>query len=68
MYGSTDLVTDAPSLDGVYYGGTGATGACDSWFFFDAATNAMIETRFKFTVSNQPLAIDVPRIIVQASK
>lgn len=56
---------DAPSLDGIYYGGTGASGACDAWFWFDASTNALIETRFKTTVSNQPLAIDVPEIKVK---
>ncbi len=55
----------APSLDGIYYGGTGASGACDSWFWFDASTNALVETRFKTTVSDQPLAIDVPLIRVK---
>lgn len=59
---------DAPSLDGVYYGGTGASGACDAWFWFDASTNALVETRFKTTVSDQPLAIDVPEIRVQLKK
>lgn len=58
------ILRDAPSLDGVYYGGTGASGACDSWFWFDAGTNALVETRFKTTVSDQPLAIDVPQIKV----
>ena len=56
------VLRDAPSLDGVYYGGTGASGACDAWFWFDASTNALVETRFKITVSDQPLAIDVPEI------
>lgn len=56
---------NAPSLDGIYYGGTGASGACDAWFWFDAGTNALIETRFKTTVSDQPLAIDVPEIKVR---
>lgn len=63
MYNS--VLRDAPSLDGVYYGGTGASGACDSWFWFDAGTNALVETRFKTTVSDQPLAIDVPEIKVR---
>ena len=58
------ILRDAPSLDGIYYGGTGASGACDSWFWFDAGTNALVETRFKTTVSDQPLAIDVPQIRV----
>ncbi|MBI2113019.1 MAG: hypothetical protein HYT50_00350 [Candidatus Wildermuthbacteria bacterium] len=60
IYGG--VLRDAPSLDGVYYGGTGASGACDAWFWFDAATNALVETRFKTTVSDQPLNIDVPQI------
>ena len=59
------VLRDAPSLDGVYYGGTGASGACDAWFWFDASTNALVETRFKTTVSDQPLAIDVPQIRVE---
>lgn len=59
------VLQDAPSLDGIYYGGTGASGACDAWFWFDAGTNALVETRFKTTVSDQPLAIDVPEIKVR---
>ena len=59
------ILRDAPSLDGIYYGGTGASGACDAWFWFDAGTNALVETRFKITVSDQPLAIDVPEIRVR---
>lgn len=62
---SNSILRDAPSLDGIYYGGTGASGACDSWFWFDAGTNALVETRFKTTVSDQPLAIDVPEIKVR---
>lgn len=56
---------NAPSLDGIYYGGTGASGACDAWFWFDSGTGALVETRFKTTVSDQPLAIDVPEIKVR---
>lgn len=62
-----NVVRDAPSLDGIYYGGTGASGACDAWFWFDAGTNALVESRFKFTVSDQALAIDVPEIKVKIS-
>ena len=65
MHGS--VLRDAPSLDGIYYGGTGASGACDSWCWFDAGTNALIETRFKTTVSDQPLAIDVPEIRIRVA-
>ena len=62
------VVVDAPSLDGIYYGGTGASGACDAWFWFDASTGALVESRFKFTISNQPLAIEVPEIRVRIKK
>ena len=39
------LIVTAPSLDGMFYGGGGAAAGCDAWFFFDAATDAMIEIR-----------------------
>jgi len=65
---SSSIPVDAPSMDGIYYGGTGASGACDAWFWFDAITNALVETRFKTTVSDQPLAIDVPMITIKNIK
>jgi hypothetical protein len=49
-------VVQSPALDGVYYG---SGGSCDQWFFFDAATDAMIEiTGFKVFTSDQPLLVD----------
>lgn len=36
-----NLVMTAPSLDGVYYGGSGSTSADAGWIFIDANTNAL---------------------------
>lgn len=53
----------APALDGVYYG---SGGACDQWFFFDAATDAMVEVSgFKIFTSDAPLAINADPIRVE---
>lgn len=51
----------APGLDGVYYGGSG----CDAWYFFDAATDAYIETKgLAHFITDQPLDIRVDQIKV----
>lgn len=61
------VVLTSPSLDGMYYGGSGASAGCDEWFFFDAATNAMIKIRgVNFFVADQPLALQADAIQVQA--
>lgn len=44
-------VTTAPALDGVYYKG----GGCETKFFFDAATDAMILTDMKIRALDVPL-------------
>ena len=36
-----NLKMTAPSLDGIYYGGSGAASACNGWIFIDAATGSM---------------------------
>lgn len=60
-----NLVLTAPSLDGIFYGGSGASGACQSHFFFDAATGAMIEIgSLPFWVSDQPLLLEAEPILV----
>lgn len=60
-----NLKMTAPSLDGIYYGGSGASGACDSWFFFDSATNALVQIRgVKWFSSDQPLRLDAKPIVV----
>jgi len=60
------VTRSAPGMDGVYYGGN----ACDSEYFFDAATDSLIEivTRggLSMFVSEQPLELDVQRIRVDA--
>lgn len=63
QYGN--LVLTAPSLDGIYYGGSGASSGCDAWFFFDSATDALIEIRgVKFFTTDQPLRLDADPIAV----
>jgi hypothetical protein len=57
-------VLTAPSLDGVYYGGAGGS-AGNGWFFFDAATDALIILYdVKLFVSDVPLKLDVKPILV----
>lgn len=59
------IVLTAPSLDGIYYGGAGASSGCDEWIFFDASTNAMIKIRgVKFFVADEPLALEADPILV----
>lgn len=59
--GTQDYVVKSPSLDGVYSGG-----GCESFFFFDAETDAYVEIKgLNFFVSDQPLSIDVEPIKVQ---
>lgn len=59
------IVLTAPSLDGIYYGGAGASAGCDSWFIFDASTDAMIEFRgVKWFQSDVPLIVDAEQIKV----
>lgn len=56
-------VRAAPGMDGVYYG----SGACDSNYFFDAATDALIEVHgLKMFLADQPLSIDAEPITVKA--
>lgn len=62
--GSTVLT--APSLDGIYYGGSGAASGCDSWFFFDYSSNALIQIRgVNWYSADKPLAIDAQPIKVK---
>jgi hypothetical protein len=59
-------VLTAPSLDGIYYGGAGASGGCDVFFFFDRATDALIKIRGKFYTADRPLRVDAEPIKVAA--
>lgn len=52
----------SPSYDGVYYGNS----TCDEWFFFDAATNALVQIRgMRFYTSDQPLKLAAKPIEVK---
>lgn len=67
IYGQGDsdnpVVATAPSYDGVYYG----QAACDSWFFFDQSTNALIQIRgVKFYAADQPLRLEAKPILVKS--
>ncbi len=60
--GLTTSVTAAPSLDGVY-----GKGGCESYFFFEASTDAYIETHgMDFFVADQPLNLDAEPITVSS--
>lgn len=62
--GASQILT-APSLDGMYYGGGGASSGCDSWFFFDEATNALIQIRgMNFYAADEPLLLEADPILV----
>jgi len=59
--GGFGLTTTAPALDGIYYKG----GGCETVFFFDAESSAMIMlTGMSTWASDVPLDLDVPRISV----
>jgi hypothetical protein len=63
--GRGSLILTAPTLNGVYAGGAGATGSCSTFFFQDASTGAFIELfGNSFIVMDQPLSLDVPRLRV----
>ena len=56
-------VTTAPSIDGIFYGGSGSSQGGDNWFFFDSESDALVMLYgLKMFVSDQPLNIDAPRL------
>jgi hypothetical protein len=56
-----DIPVPAPGIDGVYYSGA----ACDSHYFWDAATGRYVEIgNLPFFITDAPLRLDVPRIEV----
>lgn len=60
-----NLALTAPSLEGIFYGGGGSASTCDSWFFFDAATDAVVEIRgVKWFTADAPLELDAEPIEV----
>lgn len=59
-YYTNGAVLTAPSLDGIYYGGAGSSQGGDGWFFFDAASDALVILYgVKMFVVDQPLKIEV---------
>lgn len=61
----TDVVRDAPALDGVYYG----SGGCNVDYWFDAETDALIQLNgMNYVISDQPLNIDADPISVETSE
>ena len=61
-----NLVLTAPSLDGIYYGGAGASASCNGWIVKDAATNAMgIIYGDKILMFDQPLILDTEPVRIQ---
>ena len=61
-----NLILTAPSLDGIYYGGAGASSSCDGWFFFDQASAALVEViGFKVFIVDQPLNIEAQPLTVR---
>ena len=63
---SNGAVLTAPSLDGMYYGGAGASSPCNGWFFFDYSTNALIELiGTKIFIADQPLKVEAQPFVVQ---
>lgn len=62
VMGSPNPLGQAPALDGVYYG---SGGACDSWYFFDAETDAYVElVGVNLFFSDQPLVFETDPIKV----
>jgi hypothetical protein len=63
-------IATAPSLDGIYYGGSGSSSG-SGWFFFDATTNALVtiygDGVLGIFVADQPLKVDAPRFEISAS-
>lgn len=61
--GNTMVTTQAPQLDGVY-----SSGACDAYFFFDNATDALIEIKgLNFFTADKPLDVDAEPIGISAN-
>lgn len=62
----TASTVSAPNLNGVY-----TKGGCNSLFFFDATTNALIETRgmgLSTIATDVPIQLDVPQLHMAIEK
>lgn len=70
--GSTEYVEDsnvvltAPSLDGIYYGGSGSSSSMNGWIFIDAATGAMgVAYGQKILTFDAPLILQTEPQLIQ---
>jgi len=60
------IVLTAPSLDGIYYGGSGAASACNGWIFIDAATGVMgMVFGTKIMTFDAPLILETEPILIR---
>lgn len=56
------IVLTAPSLDGIFYGGAGASAACDGLIIFDQVTDGMLIVypgNMAVTISDVPMELDL---------
>lgn len=61
-----NLKMTAPSLDGIFYGGAGASAACDGLILFDQATDAMFVVYGPGTIiSDAPLKLDLKPVQIE---
>lgn len=61
-----NLVLTAPSLDGIYYGGSGAASACNGWIFIDAATGVLgMAFGMKIMTFDAPLILETEPTLIQ---
>jgi hypothetical protein len=61
-----DLVLTAPSTDGIYYGGSGASSACNGWIFEDATTGAIgLVFGTKIMTFDAPLILEAEPVLIQ---
>ena len=60
------VVLTAPSLDGIFYGGAGASAACNGWIFIDAATGVMgLVFGTKIQTYDAPLILETEPILLR---
>lgn len=60
------IVLTAPSLDGIFYGGAGASAACNGWIFKDAATGSLgMAFGAQILTFEQPLILEAEPIRIQ---
>lgn len=64
-----NVVLTAPSLDGIYYGGSGSTSSLNGWIFIDAATGAMgVAYGQKILTFDAPLILQTEPVLIQLAK